>query len=179
MLIWWSDLSRAGRLHYFFFLLNVFVWLEQVFVESLLCSSRAENIRLAGQHMHCSKVQHGGAPSRSFSCIFLCDGCLELFIFETLAGQRGRPRQSVLPGQRLRPQGRLRQQRGPCAGRSQRVLQLVGHSEGSLHGSGQVRHSEAPPLWICSLSVWFCMITPHLEGYRGVFFLFFLTWYHL
>uniref|UniRef100_A0A674N713 NBAS subunit of NRZ tethering complex n=1 Tax=Takifugu rubripes TaxID=31033 RepID=A0A674N713_TAKRU len=29
---------------------------HQVFVESLLCSSRAENIRLAGQLMHCSKV---------------------------------------------------------------------------------------------------------------------------
>ncbi|KAM9354661.1 LOW QUALITY PROTEIN: NBAS subunit of NRZ tethering complex [Pholidichthys leucotaenia] len=29
---------------------------HQVFVESLLCSSRVENIRLAGQLMHCSKV---------------------------------------------------------------------------------------------------------------------------
>uniref|UniRef100_A0A8C7Z0K7 NBAS subunit of NRZ tethering complex n=1 Tax=Oryzias sinensis TaxID=183150 RepID=A0A8C7Z0K7_9TELE len=28
---------------------------HQVFVESLLCSSRVENIRLAGQYMHCSK----------------------------------------------------------------------------------------------------------------------------
>lgn len=51
------------------------VWLVQVFVESLLCSSRVENIRLAGQLMHCSKVQHGGgglllAASRtSFSAL--------------------------------------------------------------------------------------------------------------
>lgn len=29
----------------------------QVFVDSLLCSSRVDNIRLAGQLMHCSKVQ--------------------------------------------------------------------------------------------------------------------------
>lgn len=28
----------------------------QVFVESLLCSSREENVRLAGQLMHCSGV---------------------------------------------------------------------------------------------------------------------------
>uniref|UniRef100_A0A674N5V0 NBAS subunit of NRZ tethering complex n=1 Tax=Takifugu rubripes TaxID=31033 RepID=A0A674N5V0_TAKRU len=39
---------------------------HQVFVESLLCSSRAENIRLAGQLMHCSKVSEEVPVSLSF-----------------------------------------------------------------------------------------------------------------
>lgn len=98
-----------------------------------------------------------------------------LFIFETLTGQRGRPRQPVLSGQGLRAQGRLRQQRGPSAGRSQWVLQFIGHSEGSLHGSGQVSSSEAPPLCIWALCVWFCIVTPHLEGCS----FFFYHWCHL
>lgn len=74
MQIWWSDLSGGvggGDSITFFFFCLTFVWLAQVFVESLLCSSRVENIRLAGQLMHCSKVQHGGAPSRRFWCTSL------------------------------------------------------------------------------------------------------------
>ncbi|XP_076004832.1 NBAS subunit of NRZ tethering complex isoform X2 [Genypterus blacodes] len=39
---------------------------HQVFVESLLCSSRMENIRLAGQLMHCSKVGQDVPVSLSF-----------------------------------------------------------------------------------------------------------------
>ncbi|KAG7508825.1 neuroblastoma-amplified sequence [Solea senegalensis] len=39
---------------------------HQVFVESLLCSSRVENIRLAGQLMHCSKVSQDVPVSLSF-----------------------------------------------------------------------------------------------------------------
>uniref|UniRef100_A0A3B3DQK4 NBAS subunit of NRZ tethering complex n=1 Tax=Oryzias melastigma TaxID=30732 RepID=A0A3B3DQK4_ORYME len=39
---------------------------HQVFVESLLCSSRVENIRLAGQHMHCSKVSQDVPVSLTF-----------------------------------------------------------------------------------------------------------------
>lgn len=39
---------------------------HQVFVESLLCSSRAENIRLAGQLMHCSMVSQDVPVSLSF-----------------------------------------------------------------------------------------------------------------
>uniref|UniRef100_A0A665VUY1 Neuroblastoma-amplified sequence N-terminal domain-containing protein n=1 Tax=Echeneis naucrates TaxID=173247 RepID=A0A665VUY1_ECHNA len=39
---------------------------HQVFVESLLCSSRVENVRLAGQLMHCSKVSQDVPVSLSF-----------------------------------------------------------------------------------------------------------------
>ncbi|XP_020497698.2 NBAS subunit of NRZ tethering complex [Labrus bergylta] len=39
---------------------------HQVFVESLLCSSRVENVRLAGQLMHCSKDNQDVAASASF-----------------------------------------------------------------------------------------------------------------
>ncbi|CAN9507428.1 unnamed protein product [Ophioblennius macclurei] len=39
---------------------------HQVFVESLLCSSRVENIRLAGQLMHCSAVSQDVPVSLSF-----------------------------------------------------------------------------------------------------------------
>uniref|UniRef100_A0A3P9LQ30 NBAS subunit of NRZ tethering complex n=1 Tax=Oryzias latipes TaxID=8090 RepID=A0A3P9LQ30_ORYLA len=39
---------------------------HQVFVESLLCSSRVENIRLAGQYMHCSKVSQDVPVSLTF-----------------------------------------------------------------------------------------------------------------
>ncbi|XP_068609705.1 NBAS subunit of NRZ tethering complex [Brachionichthys hirsutus] len=39
---------------------------HQVFVESLLCSSRLENIRLAGQLMHCSKVGQDVPVSLAF-----------------------------------------------------------------------------------------------------------------
>lgn len=39
---------------------------HQVFVESLLCSSLVENIRLAGQLMHCSKVSQDVPVSLSF-----------------------------------------------------------------------------------------------------------------
>uniref|UniRef100_A0A672GZU3 Neuroblastoma-amplified sequence N-terminal domain-containing protein n=1 Tax=Salarias fasciatus TaxID=181472 RepID=A0A672GZU3_SALFA len=39
---------------------------HQVFVESLLCSSRVENIRLAGQLMHCSMVSQDVPVSLSF-----------------------------------------------------------------------------------------------------------------
>uniref|UniRef100_A0A671WAL4 NBAS subunit of NRZ tethering complex n=1 Tax=Sparus aurata TaxID=8175 RepID=A0A671WAL4_SPAAU len=39
---------------------------HQVFVESLLCSSRVENVRLAGQLMHCSKVNQDVPVSLSF-----------------------------------------------------------------------------------------------------------------
>ncbi|XP_068198865.1 NBAS subunit of NRZ tethering complex [Antennarius striatus] len=39
---------------------------HQVFVESLLCSSRLENIRLAGQLMHCSKVSQDVPVSLTF-----------------------------------------------------------------------------------------------------------------
>ncbi|XP_042359181.1 neuroblastoma-amplified sequence [Plectropomus leopardus] len=39
---------------------------HQVFVESLLCSSRVENVRLAGQLMHCSKVSQDVPISLSF-----------------------------------------------------------------------------------------------------------------
>ncbi|KAM8832299.1 NBAS subunit of NRZ tethering complex isoform 1-T1 [Spinachia spinachia] len=39
---------------------------HQVFVESLLCSSRVENLRLAGQLMHCSKVNQDVPVSLSF-----------------------------------------------------------------------------------------------------------------
>ncbi|XP_062267282.1 NBAS subunit of NRZ tethering complex [Platichthys flesus] len=39
---------------------------HQVFVESLLCSSRVENFRLAGQLMHCSKVSQDVPVSLSF-----------------------------------------------------------------------------------------------------------------
>uniref|UniRef100_A0A3Q3K2P3 Neuroblastoma-amplified sequence N-terminal domain-containing protein n=1 Tax=Monopterus albus TaxID=43700 RepID=A0A3Q3K2P3_MONAL len=39
---------------------------HQVFVESLLCSSRVENIRLAGQLMHCSEVSQDVPVSLSF-----------------------------------------------------------------------------------------------------------------
>ncbi|CAG09076.1 unnamed protein product, partial [Tetraodon nigroviridis] len=50
---------------------NVYTCLQaetchQVFVESLLCSSRVENIRLAGQLMHCSKVSEDVPVSLSF-----------------------------------------------------------------------------------------------------------------
>ncbi|XP_027896196.1 NBAS subunit of NRZ tethering complex [Xiphophorus couchianus] len=38
----------------------------QIFVESLLCSSRVENIRLAGQLMHCSTVKQDVPVSLSF-----------------------------------------------------------------------------------------------------------------
>ncbi|XP_028253229.1 NBAS subunit of NRZ tethering complex [Parambassis ranga] len=39
---------------------------HQVFVESLLCSSRVENLRLTGQLMHCSKVSQDVPVSLSF-----------------------------------------------------------------------------------------------------------------
>nr|XP_019947114.1 PREDICTED: neuroblastoma-amplified sequence [Paralichthys olivaceus] len=39
---------------------------HQVFVESLLCSSRVENVRLAGQLMHCSQVSQDVPVSLSF-----------------------------------------------------------------------------------------------------------------
>ncbi|KAF3702766.1 Neuroblastoma-amplified sequence Neuroblastoma-amplified gene protein -like protein [Channa argus] len=39
---------------------------HQVFVESLLCSSRVENVRLAGQLMHCSKFSQDVPVSLSF-----------------------------------------------------------------------------------------------------------------
>nr|XP_033504549.1 neuroblastoma-amplified sequence [Epinephelus lanceolatus] len=39
---------------------------HQVFVESLLCSSRVENVRLAGQLMHCSKVSQDVPVSLTF-----------------------------------------------------------------------------------------------------------------
>uniref|UniRef100_A0A8D3AE62 NBAS subunit of NRZ tethering complex n=1 Tax=Scophthalmus maximus TaxID=52904 RepID=A0A8D3AE62_SCOMX len=39
---------------------------HQVFVESLLCSSRVENVRLAGQLMHCSKVSQDVPVNLSF-----------------------------------------------------------------------------------------------------------------
>ncbi|KAJ4929301.1 hypothetical protein JOQ06_004911, partial [Pogonophryne albipinna] len=39
---------------------------HQVFVESLLCSSRVENVRLAGQLIHCSKVSQDVPVSLSF-----------------------------------------------------------------------------------------------------------------
>ncbi|XP_037607505.1 neuroblastoma-amplified sequence [Sebastes umbrosus] len=39
---------------------------HQVFVESLLCSSRVENVRLAGQLMHCSEVSQDVPVSLSF-----------------------------------------------------------------------------------------------------------------
>ncbi|XP_029318532.1 LOW QUALITY PROTEIN: NBAS subunit of NRZ tethering complex [Cottoperca gobio] len=39
---------------------------HQVFVQSLLCSSRVENVRLAGQLMHCSKVSQDVPVSSSF-----------------------------------------------------------------------------------------------------------------
>ncbi|XP_047243058.1 NBAS subunit of NRZ tethering complex isoform X3 [Girardinichthys multiradiatus] len=39
---------------------------HQVFVDSLLCSSRVENVRLAGQLMHCSKVSQDVPVSLSF-----------------------------------------------------------------------------------------------------------------
>ncbi|XP_062293103.1 NBAS subunit of NRZ tethering complex isoform X1 [Scomber scombrus] len=39
---------------------------HQVFVESLLCSSRVENVRLAGQLMHCSTVSQDVPVSLSF-----------------------------------------------------------------------------------------------------------------
>ncbi|XP_041814881.1 neuroblastoma-amplified sequence [Chelmon rostratus] len=39
---------------------------HQIFVESLLCSSRVENVRLAGQLMHCSKVSQDVPVSLSF-----------------------------------------------------------------------------------------------------------------
>uniref|UniRef100_A0AAQ5ZXU3 Neuroblastoma-amplified sequence N-terminal domain-containing protein n=1 Tax=Amphiprion ocellaris TaxID=80972 RepID=A0AAQ5ZXU3_AMPOC len=39
---------------------------HQVFVQSLLCSSRLENVRLAGQLMHCSKVSQDVPVSLSF-----------------------------------------------------------------------------------------------------------------
>ncbi|XP_056284464.1 NBAS subunit of NRZ tethering complex isoform X2 [Pseudoliparis swirei] len=39
---------------------------HQVFVESLLCSSRVENLRLAGQLMHCSKLRQDVPVSLSF-----------------------------------------------------------------------------------------------------------------
>ncbi|TKS76461.1 Neuroblastoma-amplified sequence [Collichthys lucidus] len=39
---------------------------HQVFVESLLCSSSVENVRLAGQLMHCSKVSQDVPVSLSF-----------------------------------------------------------------------------------------------------------------
>uniref|UniRef100_A0A3Q3XCS4 NBAS subunit of NRZ tethering complex n=1 Tax=Mola mola TaxID=94237 RepID=A0A3Q3XCS4_MOLML len=50
---------------------NVYIRLKpetchQVFVESLLCSSRMENIRLAGQLMHCSKATEDVPVSLSF-----------------------------------------------------------------------------------------------------------------
>ncbi|KAM4632894.1 LOW QUALITY PROTEIN: NBAS subunit of NRZ tethering complex [Polymixia lowei] len=50
---------------------NVYTCLEpetchQAFVESLLCSSRVENVRLAGQLMHCSKVSQDVPVSMSF-----------------------------------------------------------------------------------------------------------------
>ncbi|KAM3861566.1 NBAS subunit of NRZ tethering complex [Diretmus argenteus] len=50
---------------------NVYTCLQpetchQVFVESLLCSSRVENVRLAGQLMHCSKVSQDVPVSLSF-----------------------------------------------------------------------------------------------------------------
>ena len=38
----------------------------QVFVESLLCSSRLENVRLAGQLMHCSALSQDVPVSLSF-----------------------------------------------------------------------------------------------------------------
>ncbi|KAM3602383.1 uncharacterized protein V6R79_003119 [Siganus canaliculatus] len=50
---------------------NVYTCLEpktchQVFVESLLCSSRVENVRLTGQLMHCSKASQDIPVSLSF-----------------------------------------------------------------------------------------------------------------
>nr|XP_061784995.1 NBAS subunit of NRZ tethering complex-like isoform X2 [Nerophis lumbriciformis] len=50
---------------------NVYVCLKaetchQIFVQSLLCSSRLENVRLAGQLMHCSKVSQDVPVSLSF-----------------------------------------------------------------------------------------------------------------
>ncbi|XP_068433221.1 NBAS subunit of NRZ tethering complex isoform X2 [Clinocottus analis] len=39
---------------------------HQVFVESLLCSSRVENVRLAGQLMHCSKASQDVPVTSSF-----------------------------------------------------------------------------------------------------------------
>ncbi|XP_061667899.1 NBAS subunit of NRZ tethering complex isoform X1 [Syngnathoides biaculeatus] len=39
---------------------------HQIFVESLLCSSRVENVRLAGQLMHCSEVSQDVPVSLSF-----------------------------------------------------------------------------------------------------------------
>uniref|UniRef100_A0A673CVH2 NBAS subunit of NRZ tethering complex n=1 Tax=Sphaeramia orbicularis TaxID=375764 RepID=A0A673CVH2_9TELE len=50
---------------------NVYICLKpetchQVFVESLLCSSLVENVRLAGQLMHCSKVSQDVPVSLSF-----------------------------------------------------------------------------------------------------------------
>ncbi|XP_077366540.1 NBAS subunit of NRZ tethering complex isoform X1 [Festucalex cinctus] len=39
---------------------------HQIFVESLLCSSRLENVRLAGQLMHCSKFSQDVPVSASF-----------------------------------------------------------------------------------------------------------------
>lgn len=53
-----SDIFIAhGTNAYHFYITSPYIsWLWQIFVESLLCSSRVENVRLAGQLMHCSMV---------------------------------------------------------------------------------------------------------------------------
>uniref|UniRef100_A0AAQ5YKA6 Neuroblastoma-amplified sequence N-terminal domain-containing protein n=1 Tax=Amphiprion ocellaris TaxID=80972 RepID=A0AAQ5YKA6_AMPOC len=54
---------------------------HQVFVQSLLCSSRLENVRLAGQLMHCSKVRKGYALKVSYdsSVELVLDAAREYF----------------------------------------------------------------------------------------------------
>uniref|UniRef100_A0A672H652 Uncharacterized protein n=1 Tax=Salarias fasciatus TaxID=181472 RepID=A0A672H652_SALFA len=54
---------------------------HQVFVESLLCSSRVENIRLAGQLMHCSMVCSARfLPSQSYAMKVAYDNSVHLVL---------------------------------------------------------------------------------------------------
>lgn len=145
-----SDLSRGGASVTVFSSVKCFC-LTRADLRGVpaVLQPRGEHPAGGAAHALLQGTGWGRSVSQVPSRAFLCTDTSGFFFFETLAGQRGRPRQSVLPGQRLRPQGRLRQQRGPGAGRRQRVLQLVGHPEGSLHGSRQVSHCGAPPLSTC------------------------------
>ena len=137
---------------HWFFLYNItsVSWLLQVFVESLLCSSRVENIRLAGQLMHCSKVYSirrsladfcsccpRGSPNIKPLIMNFPFSLISTFVL-MFPGQSGCSCQLVFPGKRLCSEGGLWQQRGIGVGCRQRVLQLLYSVNGPLHGPGQV-----------------------------------------